>query len=178
MKKLIILCLLITSVLIACEKGDDKMENKIAVIETNKGVMEIELFEDKAPITTKNFIDLANKGFYDNLIFHRVIKQFMIQGGDPKGDGTGGPGYNIQDEFHQELKHSKAGILSMANAGPNTGGSQFFITLIPTPWLDNKHSVFGQIIKGADVLKEIGQVETGPGDKPLVDIIIKKITIK
>ena len=178
MKKIFLICLLMASVLIACEKGDDTMKNRIAVIETNHGTMEIELFEDKAPITTKNFIDLTEKGFYDGLIFHRVIKEFMIQGGDPKGDGTGGPGYKIQDEFDPSLKHDKAGILSMANSGPNTGGSQFFITLIPTPWLDNKHAVFGQIVKGGDVLKEIGQVQTGPGDKPVEDVVIEKIIIK
>jgi peptidyl-prolyl cis-trans isomerase A (cyclophilin A) len=140
--------------------------------------MELELFENKAPITTKNFIDLANKGFYNGLIFHRVIKDFMIQGGDPKGDGTGGPGYTIKDEFHPELKHDRPGILSMANAGPDTGGSQFFITLVPTPWLDNKHSVFGQLVKGEDVLNEIGNVETDSMDKPIEAVIIKKITIK
>lgn len=153
-------------------------ENRVAVIKTNQGVMELELFEQRAPITTKNFIDLANKGFYDGLIFHRVIKNFMIQGGDPNGDGTGGPGFTIQDEFHPELKHDKAGILSMANAGPNTGGSQFFITLVPTPWLDNKHSVFGQVIKGEDVLIKIGNVKTGFGDKPLEDVVIESITIR
>ncbi|MBR9680443.1 MAG: peptidylprolyl isomerase [Candidatus Altiarchaeota archaeon] len=156
----------------------DNMTNKIAVIDTNYGTMEIELFEDRAPITTKNFIDLAEKGFYDNLIFHRVIKEFMIQGGDPDGRGTGGPGYEIPDEFHAELKHDKPGILSMANSGPNTGGSQFFITLIPTPWLDGKHSVFGQIIKGEEILQKIGAVQTGPGDKPLTDIVMKKVIIK
>jgi len=165
---------------IGCANNPDKMEktsNSIAVIETNHGVMEIELFEQRAPITTKNFIDLTNKGYYDGLIFHRIIKDFMIQGGDPNGDGTGGPGYSIKDEFHPELKHNKAGILSMANAGPNTGGSQFFIILVPTPWLDNKHAVFGQIVKGEEVLKEIGDVQT-TNDKPLEDVVIKKITIK
>ncbi len=159
-------------------QGGNKMENRVAVIETNHGVMEVELFEKRAPITTKNFIDLANKGFYDNLKFHRVIKDFMIQSGCPKGDGTGNPGYTINDEFHPELKHDKAGVLSMANAGPNTGGSQFFITLVPTSWLDNKHSVFGQVIKGEDALKEIGNVQTGARDMPVNPVIIKKITIR
>ena len=112
----------------AKEKGAKNM-NRIAVFETNMGTFEIELFEDKAPNTAKNFIDLAQKGFYNGLIFHRVIDGFMIQGGDPEGTGMGGPGYNIKDEFHKDLKHSSEGILSMANAGPNTGGSQFFITL-------------------------------------------------
>lgn len=159
-------------------EGDEKMANRIAVFETNHGVMEIELFEQRAPETTGNFIKLVKKGFYDGLIFHRVIKDFMIQGGDPSGDGTGGPGYKIKDEFHPELKHSKAGILSMANSGPDTGGSQFFITLIPTPWLDNKHAVFGQLIKGEDVLKEIGNVESSRIDKPIKQVTINKITIK
>ena len=154
------------------------MTNRIAVIETNYGTMEIELFEDKAPITTKNFIDLAEKEFYDGIIFHRVIADFMIQGGDPDGQGTGGPGYTIPDEFHPDLNHSKAGILSMANAGPDTGGSQFFITLIPTPWLDNKHSVFGQLISGEDVLQKIGSVQTVSGDKPIKDVIMTKVTIR
>jgi len=151
---------------------------KIAVIETNMGTMEIELFTEKAPVTTKNFIDLANKNFYDSLIFHRVIKDFMIQGGDPLGTGTGGPGYTIKDEFHKDLKHDSAGILSMANAGPNTGGSQFFITLKATPWLDNRHAVFGKVIKGKDVLQKIGQVKTGANDKPVSNVVIKKIKIK
>lgn len=151
--------------------------NRTATIETNKGTMEVELFEDKAPITTENFITLANKGFYNDLKFHRVIKDFMIQGGDPKGDGSGGPGYTIKDEFHAELTHNKIGMLSMANRGPNTGGSQFFITLIPTPWLNGKHAVFGQIISGEDVLKAIGNVET-INDEPIDPVVIKKIIIK
>ena len=150
----------------------------IAEFETNHGTFEVELFTEKTPITTKNFIDLSNDGFYDNLIFHRVIKGFMIQGGDPNGDGTGGPGYQIKDEFHPDLKHDSEGILSMANAGPNTGGSQFFITLAPTSWLDGKHAVFGKVVKGMDIVKEIGNTKTLPGDKPVEDIIIKKIKIK
>lgn len=158
--------------------GDDKMANRVAVIETNYGTMEVELFEDKAPITTKNFIDLTEKGFYNGVIFHRVIKNFMIQGGDPLGTGTGGPGYKILDEFHPSLKHNKTGILSMANSGPNSGGSQFFITLIPTPWLDGKHAVFGQVIKGTDVLQKIGLVQTGAGDRPLTNVVMNKVTIR
>lgn len=153
-------------------------KNSIAKFETSKGNFTIELFEDKAPNTTKNFIDLVNKKFYDGLIFHRVIDGFMIQGGDPKGNGTGGPGYNIKDEFHPDLTHNSAGILSMANAGPNTGGSQFFITLEPTPWLDKKHSVFGKVTSGLDVVQAIGKVKTGTNDKPLEDVVIKKITIE
>ncbi|HDR53704.1 MAG TPA: peptidylprolyl isomerase [archaeon] len=156
----------------------ETMANRHAVIETNYGTMEIELFEDKAPITTANFIKLAEEGFYDGLIFHRVIEGFMIQGGCPEGTGRGGPGYTIQDEFHPDLKHDKAGILSMANAGPNTGGSQFFITLVPTPWLDGKHSVFGRVIEGGDVLQTIGRVETAPGDRPVEDVVMTRVTIK
>src|SRR5687767_11527844 len=134
--------------------------NRHAVIDTTAGEFEIELFEDRAPKTTKNFIDLAAKKFYDGTIFHRVISGFMIQGGDPKGTGTGGPGYTIPDEFHKDLRHSGPGILSMANAGPNTGGSQFFITLAATPWLDGKHAVFGKVVRGMDVIERIGKTAT------------------
>lgn len=153
------------------------MANRIAKFETNMGVFEIELFEDKVPKTTKNFIDLTEKGFYDGLIFHRVIDGFMIQGGDPNGNGTGGPGYKIDDEFHKDLRHDDEGVLSMANAGPNTGGSQFFITLAPTPWLDGHHAVFGKVVKGMEVVREIGQVEVNFRDKPLEDVTMEKITI-
>ncbi|USN45397.1 MAG: peptidylprolyl isomerase [Candidatus Woesearchaeota archaeon] len=178
MKYVLALILVLAAFLGGCSSGGEQMTNKIAVIETNKGTMEIELFQDKAPITTQNFIDLAQKGFYDGLRFHRVIKDFMIQGGDPKGDGTGGPGYSIQDEFHPDLKHDAKGILSMANAGANTGGSQFFITLVPTPWLNGKHAVFGKVIKGEDVLDAIGAVQTGAGDKPVQDVVMTKVTIR
>ncbi len=159
-------------------KGETKMGNRIAVFETNMGTFEVELFEDKAPITTENFIGLVEKGFYDGLIFHRVIDGFMIQGGDPEGTGRGGPGYTIPDEFHQDLKHSSKGILSMANAGPNTGGSQFFITLDATPWLDGHHSVFGKVVKGMDVVEKIGKVDTDFQDRPLKKVVIEKITLK
>ncbi|MBQ9633765.1 MAG: peptidylprolyl isomerase [Schwartzia sp.] len=158
--------------------GEKKMGNRIARFETSKGTFDIELFEDKAPKTTGNFITLVEKGFYNGLIFHRVIDGFMIQGGCPKGDGTGGPGYTIPDEFHPDLRHSGEGILSMANAGPNTGGSQFFITLAKTEWLDGHHAVFGKVIKGMDVVKAIGKVETDPfRDRPYEDVKINKITI-
>ena len=160
------------------DKGAKKMANPIAVFETNHGTFEIELFEDKAPITVKNFIDLAEKGFYDGLIFHRVIDGFMIQGGDPNGMGTGGPGYTIPDEFHKDLKHDSEGVLSMANAGPNTGGSQFFITLAATPWLDGHHSVFGKVVKGMDVVREIGKVDTDFQDRPLSKVVMEKVTIR
>lgn len=170
------------------------MTNRKAKFTTNVGVFTIELFEDKAPKTTKNFIDLAQKGFYDGLIFHRVIDGFMIQGGcpnvrfeDPKDlhkqpiikgrPGTGGPGYEIEDEFHPELKHDSEGILSMANAGPNTGGSQFFITLDKTPWLDNHHAIFGKVCEGMDVVHEIGHIPTGQADMPLYIIVIEKVEI-
>lgn len=131
-------------------------DNRIATIVTDKGVIKFELYEYRAPITTKNFIDLAESGFYDELTFHRVIRGFMIQGGDPLGSGAGGPGYVIPDEFHPELKHT-IGAVSMANAGPNTGGSQFFITEAPQPHLDGMHSVFGQVIEGQDVVEKIEQ---------------------
>ena len=158
-------------------KTNEAAKNSVALFETSKGNFRVELFEDKAPITSKNFITLANKGFYNGLIFHRVIADFMIQGGDPKGNGTGGPGYTIPDEFHPDLKHEQ-GVISMANAGPNTGGSQFFITLKPTPWLNNKHAVFGKVIEGMDVVQAIGKVKTGAQDKPVEDVVIKKITIE
>lgn len=153
------------------------MANRIAKFETNMGTFEIELFEDKVPKTTKNFIDLTEKGFYDGLIFHRVIDGFMIQGGDPNGNGTGGPGYKIDDEFHKDLRHEDEGILSMANAGPNTGGSQFFITLAPTPWLDGHHAVFGKVVKGMEVVREIGHTEVNFRDKPIEDVTMEKVTI-
>jgi peptidyl-prolyl cis-trans isomerase B (cyclophilin B) len=130
---------------------------KTATIQTNKGEIQMELYEDKAPKTVANFQKLAAQGFYDGLKFHRVIPDFMIQTGCPKGTGTGGPGYTFADEFHQDLRHGGPGVVSMANAGPNTNGSQFFITHVATPWLDNKHSVFGQVTRGQDVVDAIQQ---------------------
>ena len=121
-----------------------------ATIKTNKGEIHLNLFEEKTPVTVANFVNLANRGFYNGLKFHRVIEQFMIQGGCPRGTGTGGPGYNFKDEFDATLRHSKPGILSMANSGPNSNGSQFFITHVPTPWLDGKHSVFGEVVDASD----------------------------
>lgn len=130
---------------------------KVATIETDRGTIRIQLHADKAPKTVANFEKLAARGFYDGLKFHRVIANFMIQGGCPLGNGTGGPGYSFEDEFHPELKHDGPGVLSMANAGPNTNGSQFFITHVATPWLDGKHSVFGRVIAGQDVVDRIKQ---------------------
>ena len=161
------------------DEGESKVANRIAVFDTNMGEFEIELFEDKTPITTKNFIDLAQEGFYDGVIFHRIIDGFIMQGGDPTGTGMGGPGYTIEDEFTPELTHESEGILSMANTGrPHTGGSQFFITLAATPWLDGHHTVFGKVVKGMEVVREIGHVKTGPQDRPVHDVVINKITIK
>ena len=148
-----------------------------ANFETSLGKFKVELFSDKAPITVGNFIKLIEEGFYDGLLFHRVIPNFMIQGGCPQGNGRGGPGYTIRDEFHPNLKHDSKGILSMANAGPNTGGSQFFITVEPTPWLDGKHTVFGKVIDGINVVEEISKVKTDRNDKPMTDIIINSIKI-
>jgi len=174
--------LLISLFLVSC--GGNKM-NHTAVFETNQGTFEIELFEDKMPVTTKNFIKLVEQGFYDQTKFHRVISNFMIQGGDPLSAddskkaswGTGGPGYNIKDEFHSELKNLK-GTIAMANAGPNTGGSQFFINLVSNDYLDSKHPVFGQVIQGQEVVEKIGQTQTNPFDQPLQTVVIKKIIIK
>ncbi len=151
--------------------------NRIAQFDTTLGTFKVELFEDRAPKTTKNFTDLAEKGFYNGVIFHRVIKGFMIQGGDPKGTGTGGPGYTIPDEFHPELKHDSVGVLSMANAGPNSGGSQFFITLAPTAWLDGKHAVFGKVVDGMDIIEAIGVTPTASGDRPKANVVMEKVTI-
>jgi len=134
---------------------------KVATINTNKGVIHIELFEDKVPKTVANFEKLANQGFYDGLKFHRVIENFMVQGGCPKGTGTGDPGYKFDDEFHPDLRHDGPGILSMANSGPNTNGSQFFITHVETPWLDGKHTVFGRVVDQATDQAVVNKIRTG-----------------
>ena len=152
--------------------------NRHAMIETTFGTIEVELFEDKAPITTKNFITLIEKGYYNGIIFHRVIPQFMVQTGDPKSNGTGGPGYVIKDEFGSGLKHHKPGILSMANSGPNSGGSQFFITTVPTPWLDGKHAIFGQVVKGQEIVDKICNSPRDGNDRPLTPIMMRKVSLK
>jgi peptidyl-prolyl cis-trans isomerase A (cyclophilin A) len=159
---------------------------------TSLGDFKIRLFEDEAPNTVANFVGLAEgtkewtdpktgekvkRPYYDGLIFHRVIKDFMIQGGCPLGTGTGGPGYKFGDEFHPKARHSRPGMLSMANAGPGTNGSQFFVTLAPTAWLDNKHSVFGEVVEGMDVVQKIGVTPTKAGDRPATPVTIEKVTI-
>jgi cyclophilin family peptidyl-prolyl cis-trans isomerase len=147
-----------------------------ARIETDLGTMVLRLFADRAVNTVNNFVFLAREGFYDGTIFHRVIKDFMAQGGDPTGTGTGGPGYRFDDEFHPNLTHDKPGILSMANAGPNTNGSQFFITYVPTPWLDRKHTVFGELVEGLEVLNSIRPRDPSRPEYPGVKII--RVTIE
>ena len=170
------------------------MANPTATLHTNHGDITVELFEERAPNTVGNFIGLAtgskewtdpetgdtvkNEPLYDDVLFHRVIDDFMIQGGDPTGTGRGGPGYEFDDEFHDELTHDKAGILSMANSGPNTNGSQFFITLDATPHLDGKHSVFGEVTDGMDVVEEIGSVPTGRNDKPREDVVLESVDVE
>lgn len=172
--------------------GGKKVEMMYAELETTQGNIKVQLFNTLAPKTVANFVELVEgkkeytdpktgkktKGhFYDGLIFHRVIPDFMIQGGDPRGNGTGGPGYTFGDEFNVALKHDKPGMLSMANSGPGTNGSQFFITEKATPWLDNRHSIFGQVVGGLDVVHKIANVPRDGNDKPLQDVILKKVTI-
>ena len=191
------LCLTNTSCA-ADKEGKEKKETSLqpglyAIFHTSQGDITCILFEKEAPKTIDNFVGLANgtkewtdpktgkkvkKRFYDGLIFHRVIPKFMIQGGDPEGTGRGGPGYRFEDEFNSDLKFDKPGMLAMANSGPNTNGSQFFITTVPTPWLNNKHTIFGQVIEGQDVTDKIEEVKKGRGDKPLEDVVIQKLEIK
>jgi cyclophilin family peptidyl-prolyl cis-trans isomerase len=155
-----------------------KTDNPVAVIETALGKIAIELFPREAPGTVENFTKLIAKGYYDGIIFHRVIPGFMIQTGDPTGTGRGGPGYTIKDEFHPKLRHDKAGIVSMAKtAAPDTGGSQFFITHGPTEHLDDLHSVFGQVIEGLDVVQKIGAVKRGPGDRPVTPVKMERVVL-
>jgi peptidyl-prolyl cis-trans isomerase A (cyclophilin A) len=164
-----------------------------AKVVTTEGNFTIRLFDQEAPRTVENFVGLAEgtkqwsdprtnqkvqQPYYNGTIFHRVISGFMIQGGDPLGQGIGGPGYNFADEFHPKLRHNKAGILSMANRGPNTNGGQFFITLAPTPHLDDRHAVFGEVVDGMDVISKIGKTPTGDRDRPVKDIVIQTVTIE
>ena len=170
------------------EKTDykEEVERPVALFDTSLGVFEAELYAKECPETVWNFINLAEGrqetsregNFFDGLIFHRVIEGFVIQGGCPHGSGTGGPGYQFKDEFDPSLRHDGAGILSMANAGPNTNGSQFFVTLGPTPHLDDRHSVFGKVIKGLDIIQKIGSVKTGPADSPLEPVTINSVKIQ
>jgi cyclophilin family peptidyl-prolyl cis-trans isomerase len=153
------------------EMALDPKKTYTAHLTTDKGEIVIRLFADKVPRTVNNFVFLTRQGFYDGTIFHRVIKDFMAQGGDPTGTGTGGPGYRFADEFDRTLRHDKPGVLSMANAGPNTNGSQFFITHVPTPWLDGKHSVFGQVTQGMDVLLSIPPCDPQHAQAPSVKLL-------
>jgi peptidyl-prolyl cis-trans isomerase A (cyclophilin A) len=164
-----------------------------AKFSTSEGDFKVRLFDDKAPKTVANFTELAEgkkewtdpktrqkvtRPFYDGLLFHRVIDGFMLQGGCPLGTGTGGPGYQFADEFGPGLRHDRPGMLSMANAGPNTNGSQFFVTLAATPWLDNKHAIFGEVVEGMDVVQKLGKTKTGANDRPAKDVVINKVTIE
>ena len=150
----------------------------VATINTNNGTIVIELFPKEAPKTVNNFVFLARDSFYDGVIFHRVMKDFMIQGGDPAGTGTGGPGYRFEDEFVPSLVFDRPGLLAMANAGPNTNGSQFFITVVPTPHLNGRHTIFGRVLEGQDVADAISLVSTGRGDRPVQAVVIESIEIE
>lgn len=154
----------------------DSKKNYTATFKTDKGDIVVKLFADKTPVTVNNFVFLAKEGFYDDTIFHRVINDFMAQGGDPTGTGMGDPGYRFKDEFHPSLKHDKPGILSMANAGPGTNGSQFFLTHVPTPWLDNRHSVFGEVSEGLDVLLSIPERNPSDRNAPAVKLLTVEIS--
>jgi peptidyl-prolyl cis-trans isomerase A (cyclophilin A) len=192
MLKRLFICLALSLAILSSGAAQEKKGPLYATLRTSMGDIVIQLHEDKAPKTVANFVDLATgnkewtepktrekvkKPLYNGTIFHRVIPGFMIQGGDPLGNGTGGPGYRFEDEFHPELKHSKAGILSMANAGPNTNGSQFFITHKATPWLDGRHSVFGEVVKGQNVVDAIVNVPRDPRDRPVKEVVLQEIVV-
>ena len=193
MRKIILPASLIIAALCGLSvQAQEKKSLEYATLKTSMGDIVVLLFEDKAPKTVANFVALANgtkewtdpktrekvkRPLYNGTIFHRVIPGFMIQGGDPLGNGTGGPGYQFEDEFNPDLKHSKPGILSMANAGPNTNGSQFFITEKPTPWLDGKHSVFGEVVKGQNVVQAIANVPRDLRDRPMKDVVLQEVVI-
>ncbi|RMD50895.1 MAG: peptidylprolyl isomerase [Ignavibacteria bacterium] len=202
MKKLSVL-LLAMLLLTACGKKEEKAKSEVkgnnnieaqvkdlmdtnnsemlvATIKTNMGTMELELFPHETPKTVENFVGLALKHYYDGVTFHRIIDNFMIQGGDPTGTGRGGESFwggKFQDEIRANLMFDQPGLLAMANAGPNTNGSQFFITLVPTTWLNGRHTIFGKIISGMDVLKSIGKVKTGPMDKPINPVVMESVTV-
>ena len=187
MKKLILavimLTLFLSSNIFSQKKETKEMSDSttVAVIKTNMGTIEIELFEKQTPKTVENFVGLAEKGYYKDVIFHRVIDGFMIQGGDPTGTGRGGEslwGKKFNDEIDSSLVFDSEGILAMANAGPNTNGSQFFITLAPTKWLNGNHTIFGKVINGMDVVKAIGKVEKNAQDRPLKDVVMETVTIE
>ena len=177
MKKFVIFALCAIGVLsqtLARTEGEDVVKIKI---ETTAGDIYADLYQKETPKTVANFVKLAKEGFYDGIIFHRVIPDFMIQTGDPTGTGMGGPGYKFEDEFSTNLKHDKAGVLSMANSGPNTNGSQFFITDVATPHLNNRHSVFGQVTQGIDVIHKIANASRDANDRPRQDIKMTKVTV-
>ena len=191
-QKLFLLALLLAVSNGFAAESVDKKGALYATLKTSMGDIVIHLFDDKAPKTVANFVGLATgtkewidpksqqkvkRPLYNGTIFHRVIPGFMIQGGDPLGNGTGGPGYRFEDEFRPDLRHTKGGILSMANAGPNTNGSQFFITLAPTLHLDNRHSVFGEVVKGEEVVIAIGNVARNPNDRPIKDVVLKEVVV-
>ncbi|MBE3134705.1 MAG: peptidylprolyl isomerase [Acidobacteria bacterium] len=186
-----VLAVSVTAALSGQAKEKKLMPGIYAHFQTTEGNFSLKLFERQAPKTVANFMGLAegtiepitgksgkSKPYYDGLTFHRIMDGFMIQGGDPTGTGTGGPGYRFADEIDPKLRFTKAGILAMANVGPNTNGSQFFITLAPTDWLNGKHTIFGEIIEGMDVVSKIGKVKTGQNNKPLTPVIMKKVTIE
>ena len=172
-----VLCLAVAILFITIRGNAEEGIVKIR-IKTTKGDIGAELYPKEAPKTVENFLTLVRKGFYKDIVFHRVIPNFMVQTGDPTGTGRGGPGYTFEDEFSAKLHHDKPGVLSMANAGPNTNGSQFFITEAPTPWLDNHHSIFGQVTEGIDIVHQIANAPRDAGDKPLEPILIKEIMIE
>ena len=185
MEKIYILLYLVFSILVlnnhVLAQEGDIMPTNIVVFETNKGDIEIQLKPEVAPKACENFIGLVNKGYYDGIVFHRVIKGFMVQGGDPTATGAGGEsiwGESFEDEFSDDETFDKKGILAMANAGPGTNGSQFFITTAPTPWLDGRHTIFGEVISGYDVVEEIENTQTGVGDRPVDDQMIVKASMK
>ena len=180
-KLLLVLALLSAPALLTHAQEENSVTSPVVVFETNQGNIEIKLFPAEAPRTVENFTGLVKKGYYDGLIFHRVIKNFMLQGGDPTGTGMGGEslwGGKFEDEFSPNLQFDSKGLLAMANAGANTNGSQFFITTVPTPWLNNRHTIFGQVTSGYDVVQKIENTATGTGDKPVEEQKILKAYVK